>query len=344
MSLILQDCNHAVLKNIAFTVQPGEWMVIAGPTGAGKTTLLKMIAGLIPVSSGKIWLFGQDITQLPSHQRKIAMLFQNHALFPYRNVQENIAFVLQKQHWPKVKIKARVEQIAETVGCVHLLARYPETLSGGEQQRVALAQILACAPRVLLMDEPLAHLDAPTQETIKTEIQNMVQSLQIPVVYVTHHQAEAMSLGHRLGILMNGRLLQLDSPKVIYQKPASIPIAQFLGIPSINLVSGQVNQGYFQAQDWPAIQCPLNLKPGPTILGFRPEHIQVASSDTKFPLHHINLTAKVEKIEYYGHEQIFSLRCGAWLLRARFAYSMAAQSGTIVIDLDLSNAVWVSSS
>ncbi len=230
MSLVLDHISNEIIKDVSLTILPGKIVTIVGPTGAGKSTLLKIIAGLQKSCGGNIYLNNQEITFVPSHLRGIAMLFQNHILFPQKNVYENISFGLRRSYFSKEKIYAKVQDMANMFELSHLLQRYPDTLSGGERQRVALAQILSLSPKVLLLDEPLTHLDQPSQYTLRRQIQQIQQILLLPILYITHNQNEARSIGDQMGILIDGKLQQLDSPQKIYQNPANLEIATFLGI------------------------------------------------------------------------------------------------------------------
>lgn len=229
--LSVQHISNSILHDISFHIQTGQLATLVGTTGAGKTTILRAIAGLSSIAHGQVFLHHQDITNLPSYQRKVAMLFQNHVLFPQRTVKENIAFGLQRQKISKQLMLMRIQEIAEIVGVTDLLHRYPETLSGGERQRTALAQILVLHPQALLLDEPLTHLDLPTQAQLRQIIRKIPQTLQIPVLVVTHHPYETLEMSDWLGVLDQGHLLQWDTPANIAQNPYDMMVKYLIGIP-----------------------------------------------------------------------------------------------------------------
>lgn len=230
LGLSVQHISNSILQDISFELEPGQLATFIGSTGAGKTTLLRAIAGLSPITQGKIFLNGQDISKFPSFQRKIAMLFQHHVLFPQRTVYGNILFALSRQKLKSSDIKTRSQEIAEIVSATELLARYPETLSGGEQQRAALAQILALHPNILLLDEPLTHLDLPSQSHLRETIRRIPTTLHIPVLVVTHQPYETLAMSDKLGVLQKGKLLQWDTPQNIYHHPCNTWVSQLLGI------------------------------------------------------------------------------------------------------------------
>ncbi len=228
-----------VLHELSLSVEPGEFMVLLGPSGCGKTTALRMIAGLESVTSGSIRIAGRDVTDVAPKNRDIAMVFQSYALYPHMTVAENIGYPLKIRKLPKAEIDKQVGEVAAQVQLDPLLARFPRQLSGGQRQRVALARAIVRRPAVFLMDEPLSNLDAKLRGHMRAELKHMQHQLGIATIYVTHDQIEAMTLGHRVAVLNQGRLQQIDTPHRIYDDPANIFVAGFVGSPPMNFVGGE---------------------------------------------------------------------------------------------------------
>jgi multiple sugar transport system ATP-binding protein len=225
------------VQEISFEVQPGEFMVLVGPSGCGKTTTLRMVAGLEEVSGGAIRIDDRVVTGLPPRQRDIAMVFQNYALYAHMTVRDNIGFGLRMHGMAKPEIRRRVEEAAEILGIVDLLGRKPRQLSGGQRQRVAMGRAIVREPAAFLMDEPLSNLDAKLRVEMRAEITNVQRRIGAPTLYVTHDQTEAMTMGDRVAVLKDGVLQQLGSPAELYDHPANIFIAGFIGSPAMNLVA-----------------------------------------------------------------------------------------------------------
>ena len=216
-------------NDVSLTVADGEFIVLLGPSGCGKTTLLRGLAGLEKIDAGRILIGERDVTELPPGRRRIAMVFQNYAVFPHMTLYDNIAFGLKMQKESKATIKERVDSVAELVHIEDLLERYPAQISGGQRQRVALARAIATKADVLLMDEPLSNLDAKLREVMRTEIRRIQQTMGITTVYVTHDQSEAMTLSDRIVVMNRGKIEQVAPPREIYQRPASAFVADFIG-------------------------------------------------------------------------------------------------------------------
>ncbi|MEM3832480.1 MAG: ABC transporter ATP-binding protein [Thermoprotei archaeon] len=225
--------NVIAVDNVNLNIQDGELFTLLGPSGCGKTTLLRIIAGLEYPDKGKIFFGGNDVTLIKSYERNVAMVFQNYALWPHMTVFDNIAFGLKIKKLPKSEIKERVWKVLDLVQLSGLENRYPTQLSGGQQQRVALARALVVEPKLLLLDEPLSNLDAKLRIEMREEIKRIQKNLKITTIYVTHDQEEAMSISDRIAILDKGKVLQVGTPKEIYEKPQNLFVASFIGRSSI---------------------------------------------------------------------------------------------------------------
>jgi len=266
VTVTLRHCSrrfnqHVALHPLNMRVQAGETLVLLGPSGCGKTTLLRIISGLESSEQpGEIWFDQRNVTALPIEKRNVGMVFQNYALFPTLNVAQNVAYGLKVQGVPRAEREARVAEMLALVDLSHLAHRAIDKLSGGQKQRVALARALAARPKVLLFDEPLAALDARLRDRLRLEIGALLKRLAITAVYVTHDQQEAMALGDRIAVMEQGRLVQLDTPQGIYQRPASRFVADFVG----------------------AINCIAHDPDGQPLRFCRPEDVLLAD-DTRYP-------------------------------------------------------------
>ncbi len=235
--------KHPATDHIDLNVGDGEFMVLLGPSGCGKTTLLRQIAGLDLPDSGAISIGGRDVTYLPPRERRLAMVFQSYAVFPHRNVADNIGFGLAMRKDSKAKIKEKVQWAASLLQLEPYLDRYPAKLSGGQRQRVAVARAIVMEPDVLLMDEPLSNLDALLRLSFRAELKKLVQDLGTTCVYVTHDQVEALSLGDRVAVMSTGRIAQVGRPLDIYDRPSDAFVGGFIGSPPMNFLTGQVSDG-----------------------------------------------------------------------------------------------------
>ncbi len=283
-SLTLEQVNkwysgdvHAV-KGVSMDVHPGEFLVFVGPSGCGKSTTLRMIAGLERVDSGTIHMGEILMNSIPPKKRDIAMVFQNYALYPTMKVFENIAFPLKMRHWKKENIQNRVTEIANSLDLTEYLWRKPGALSGGQRQRVALARAMVRAPKLFLMDEPLSNLDVKLRVQMRREITALQRKLGTTTIYVTHDQTEAMTMGDRIAIFKDGIIQQIDTPQMLYQKPANLFVAEFIGSPPMNI--------------W---------KEGNKFCGIRPEHIHITNNSD-------HLRAQVVSIEWTGRETIIFVK------------------------------------
>ena len=232
--------DQMVIDDLNLSIEDGSFTVLVGPSGCGKSTTLRMITGLDEPTSGDIYIDGKKINDLTPGKRDIAMVFQNYALYPTMTVRENIEFGLENKKVPKEERKKRVQEICEVVGLTQYLDRKPATLSGGQRQRVALARAMVKQPKVFLMDEPLSNLDAKLRGQMRVEISKLHQRLETTIIYVTHDQTEAMTLGTRIVVMKDGVVQQVDSPQNLYDKPCNKFVAGFIGAPQMNMIDAQV--------------------------------------------------------------------------------------------------------
>src|SRR5580765_6629633 len=240
-NLIKSFGPNRVVDDLSLQINDGEFVVLLGPSGCGKTTTLRMIAGLEQASSGDILIDGQRVNDVPPQRRDIAMVFQSYALYPHMTVAENIAYPLRVRKLQPAQISEQLQRTAAMLEITALLDRRPRELSGGERQRVALARAIVRHPRAFLMDEPLSNLDAKLRLQMRAELKHLQQQLATTTVYVTHDQAEAMTLGHRVAVMNRGRLQQFDTPLTIYNHPASRFVAGFVGSPTMNFLEGEID-------------------------------------------------------------------------------------------------------
>ena len=267
--------NH-VVKDLNIDVAPGEFLVLLGPSGCGKTTGLRMIAGLEAADSGTISLGDTNITHVLPKYRDIAMVFQSYALYPHKTVAENIGFPLKVRGVDQASRDAAVRDAAAQVHLDDLLGRYPRQLSGGQRQRVALARAIIRRPSVFLMDEPLSNLDAKLRGYMRAELKHMQHELGVTTIYVTHDQVEAMTLAHRVAIMNFGVVQQIGAPRDVYDQPANMFVAGFMGSPPMNFLTGEIADGHFRGTD---VNLPVigNGRSGPAVLGFRPEDAEIVA-------------------------------------------------------------------
>ncbi|EIM28669.1 ABC transporter ATP-binding protein [Microvirga lotononidis] len=308
------------LKEIRLEIKDQEFVVLLGPSGCGKTTLLRIIAGLETASSGSIRIGGRDVTRLPPRQRRIAMVFQNYAVFPHLTVFENIAFGLRMAKKPDGDVKRQVGRVSQLMHIDHLLERYPAQLSGGQRQRVAVARALAVEPEVLLMDEPLSNLDALLRLEMRTELKKLLQESRTTTIYVTHDQVEAMSLADRIAVMRNGDVEQYDVPMAVYQRPATRFVGSFIGNPPMNFLN--VRRGSGQVLIGEAAIAALVDLPSEPVMGVRPEDLSVVTpnSPNAFPAH-------VMVIEPLGPHLLLSLDVDGQMLRATVPPDLEVKAG-----------------
>ena len=301
------------VNKVSFRVVNGEILSLLGPSGCGKTTTLRIIAGLTMPDEGKVLLGERDITRLPPEQRGMGMVFQNYALWPHMTVYENVAFPLRARRLPRDEIDKRVKEALELVKLYELRNRYPHQLSGGQQQRVALARALAVQPKVLLLDEPLSNLDAKLREEMRFELRELQKKLGITAVYVTHDQAEALALSDRIAVMNAGRIMQIGTPKEIYEEPANTFVADFIG--KINFIEGYLEEidekGYATIRVGEGLYLKAYTKrikeKGHVIIGIRPNYIKITSNKPEKADQYINiLKGKIIRRTYLG--EVFDYR------------------------------------
>ncbi len=282
-------------KDVELTIPTGEFVVLLGPTGAGKSTLLRLIAGLERPDEGRICFDGADVTRAPPARRNVSVVFQQYSLYPHLSVFDNLAFPLRSpaHRVPEADVKKRVEEVARLVRIDHKLANSATRLSGGEMQRVAIGRALVRRPAIYLMDEPLSSLDAKLRAELRVEIKNIQANLGATVLYVTHDQVEALTMASRIGIFEQGRLVQVGTPREIYEQPANLYVATRLGMPAINLLPHDL---------LPADRIRRNT----VTVGARTEHIDLVST--------ADGPAEVELVEYLGSEIYLHLRLGRYKL------------------------------
>ena len=329
ISKIYEDVDNErgrkkAVNDISFTVKDKEFMVLVGPSGCGKSTLLRMIAGLEDISEGTLAIDGKRINDLSPKDRDIAMVFQNYALYPHMTVYDNMAFGLKIKNFSKSEIKERVMQTAQLLEIEDELFRKPKTLSGGQRQRVAIGRAIIRRPKVFLFDEPLSNLDAKLRSQMRIELQRLHREINATMIYVTHDQTEAMTLGHRIAVLNKGQLMQIDTPMHLYNHPANRFVAGFIGSPSMNFLTGSLQQEgeYFFLHENGECRIALGSQISASLLpylgkqieiGIRPEDL-VVSDD---PATAADCRLKVIAYENMGNEQLVYLTLGVHQLIAR---------------------------
>lgn len=304
------DKNVHAIKDANLVIEDKEFVVLVGPSGCGKSTLLRMIAGLEEISSGNLLIDGKIVNEVPPKDRDIAMVFQNYALYPHMTVFDNMAFGLKLRKFPEADIQKRVEEAAEILGIKDFLNRKPKALSGGQRQRVALGRAIVRKPKVFLFDEPLSNLDAKLRVQMRIEINRLHTRLQSTMIYVTHDQIEAMTMGDKIVVLKDGVIQQVDTPLNLYNNPANLFVAGFIGSPAMNFIRGQiVGGGELQFRSGTlnitlpdkVAQQIRNHGAEEVILGVRPEHIIDARNHSGKKLSEVH-QAQIEVVEPIGNE------------------------------------------
>ncbi len=318
------------VDGVTLEIADAEFLVLVGPSGCGKSTLLRMIAGLEDVSGGAILIGDRDVTDLAPRSRDVAMVFQTYALYPHMTVRQNLGYGLKARRTPKPEIARRVADVAELLGLTDLLERRPAQLSGGQRQRVAMGRAIAREPQAFLLDEPLSNLDAKLRVGMRASLAQLHQRLRVTTVYVTHDQTEAMTLGQRVAVMRDGKILQVDSPHELYTRPRSLFVAAFIGSPAMNLVDAtldgdDVTFGQFRVSLPPGVRPAV---PGErVVLGIRPESFEDAAFASGQP----TLEVGVEVVEDLGSDANVFFHVDAPPITAEILEA-SADSGLLAVD------------
>ena len=292
VSIVYPGASRPSVDGLDLHIAEGEFLVLVGPSGCGKSTILRSLAGLEPVAAGRITIGGKDVTGLEPKERDIAMVFQNYALYPHYTVRENMGFALKLAKKPKAEITERVDKAAEMLDLIPYLDRKPKELSGGQRQRVAMGRAIVRNPQVFLMDEPLSNLDAKLRVATRAQIAKLQRDLNTTMIYVTHDQVEAMTMGDRVAVLRDGFLQQVDSPRELYDNPCNAFVAGFIGSPAMNLFDAPVIDGVVDL-DGIRVPAPSGAR-GTVTIGVRPEHLRLASAGEE------GMRAVVDLVEELG--------------------------------------------
>jgi multiple sugar transport system ATP-binding protein len=324
------DNGQVAVAGASFEVADGELMVLVGPSGCGKSTLLRMVAGLEGITSGTLEIGGRVVNDLPPRDRDIAMVFQSYALYPHMTVRQNLGFGLKLRGTPAAEAAARVRQAAATLGLDEVLDRRPRELSGGQRQRVALGRALVRQPQVFLLDEPLSNLDAKLRSSMRTEIARLHRSLGATMLYVTHDQVEAMTLGQRIVVLDGGEIQQVDTPMRLYEDPDNLFVAGFMGSPAMNFFRGQLDTGAGPALRWDGggeLRLPDALPASvralgngaALVVGLRPEDLRPEGAAERADADGtvLEVNARLEAVEPVGNEVFLALQLQGAVVHAR---------------------------
>ncbi len=317
------------IQNQNLDVHDGEFLVLLGPSGCGKTTTMRMIAGLEEITAGTLRIGDRIVNDLPPKDRDVAMVFQNYGLYPHMTVERNIGYPLKLRGVAKAERASQVRAVADKVELGDLLKRRPGELSGGQRQRVALARALVRTPQIFLMDEPLSNLDAKLRVSMRAELKHLHHELGVTTVYVTHDQMEAMTLASRIAVMNKGRIVQLDTPEAIYSDPADLFVAGFIGSPSMNLVTGDIANGVFEAPGCRVPGMPIDQARN-VVLGVRPEDLTLSTDDDA------HFRAPLYALELTGEATLATIRPGPATVcargPARFRHEINAPLGMNVVD------------
>jgi multiple sugar transport system ATP-binding protein len=310
-----------ILHGVSVDIADGEFVVLVGPSGCGKSTLLRMLAGLENITSGDISIGGRVVNKVPPKDRDIAMVFQNYALYPHMTVRDNMGFSLKLAGAPAAVIDQEVGKAAGILGLEPYLQRYPRQLSGGQRQRVAMGRAIVRHPQVFLFDEPLSNLDAKLRVQMRAEIKELHQRLRVTTVYVTHDQIEAMTMADKIVVMNSGNVEQIGPPLELYDRPANLFVAGFIGSPAMNLVKGGPGNGGFTAPGGAVLPMPNSARGEPGIYGIRPEHILLRQD---------GIPATVQLVEPTGSETQVLARIGDTMLTCAFRERIGARPGDTI--------------
>jgi len=278
--------DKPAVPGIDLEIKDAEFMVLVGPSGCGKSTTLRMLAGLEEVTDGHIYIGDREVTNVPPKDRDIAMVFQNYALYPHMTVKDNMGFALKMAKVPQAERDQRVAEAAKILGLTEYLERKPKALSGGQRQRVAMGRAIVRSPQVFCMDEPLSNLDAKMRVATRTDIAKLQRDLGVTTVYVTHDQVEAMTMGDRVAVMLLGELQQVDTPLNLYDRPANLFVAGFIGSPQMNLLEGRADQGAVRFGDYtaPVDSAAASQMSGNVTVGVRPENWRLVGKGEGLPV------------------------------------------------------------
>lgn len=339
------------LEGIDLEIPDGELMVLVGPSGCGKSTLLRLIAGLENPSNGSIILGDREVNNIKPQDRDVAMVFQNYALFPHLTVEQNIIFSLKFRKIPKLEMQSRVADAADLLGLTDCLRRRPSELSGGQRQRVALGRAMVCKPKIFLLDEPLSNLDARMRAEMRTEIAELHNRLGTTMIFVTHDQTEAMTLGQRLCVLNLGKVMQVGVPMDLYQRPVHKFVGDFIGTPGMNFIRGKIQEveggmifiEQVKEGDETTINLPEHVvkdvskfKGSDIFLGVRPEHLKLIENG-------VGLKARLETVETLGHESLFHVCTTVNRLIVRSTGNNQSNINGKILAIDWDNVIWFDS-
>lgn len=327
-SLTKRFGSVVAVDSIDLSIDSGEFVVLVGPSGSGKTTSLRMVAGLEAVTSGSIFIGDRDVADVHARERDIAMVFQSYALYPHMTVADNMGFALKLRKIPRDEIKRRVREVAATLGITEELPRRPTTLSGGQQQRVALGRAIVRDPAVFLFDEPLSNLDAKLRVSMRGELIKLHRRLAATMIYVTHDQIEAMTMGDRIVVMHEGQIRQVGTPLDVYDDPDDIFVAGFIGSPTMNLLGGTAERrgdGLAFSADGLTLDLPAShaaARGGPMMIGIRPEFLSLREEHDA-----ITIEGRIEAVEHLGADTILELSTVGPTLMAKIARNDAVHYG-----------------
>ncbi len=313
----------AVLHGVDVDIDDGEFVVLVGPSGCGKSTLLRMLAGLENITGGEIRIGGRVVNSVPPKDRDIAMVFQSYALYPHMTVRQNMAFSMKLAKAPKDVMEREVQRAARILGLDALLDRFPRQLSGGQRQRVAMGRAIVRNPQVFLFDEPLSNLDAKLRVHMRSEMKELHQRLRTTTVYVTHDQIEAMTMADKIVVMEHGHVRQVGPPLELYDRPANLFVAGFIGSPAMNLIEGRVTERGFEAQDGTVFPAPPHARPTgrAAVLGIRPENFRLDAA---------GMPGAVQVVEPTGSETQAAFLLGRNHLTGVFRERVSARHGEVL--------------
>jgi multiple sugar transport system ATP-binding protein len=313
-----------ILHGVSVDIEDGQFVVLVGPSGCGKSTLLRMLAGLENITGGEIAIGDRVVNKVPPKDRDIAMVFQNYALYPHMTVYQNMAFSMKLAGAPKEVMDQEVQKAARILGLEQLLHRFPRQLSGGQRQRVAMGRAIVRNPQVFLFDEPLSNLDAKLRVQMRSEIKDLHQRLKVTTVYVTHDQIEAMTMADKIVVMNHGRIEQAGAPLELYDRPANLFVAGFIGSPAMNMLAGRIKDGSFidgGGTHWPLPPAYAGRDGAEVVYGIRPEHLRLDPN---------GIQARIQVVEPTGSETQVTLRIGEISLMGAFRERIVANHGDVL--------------